>query len=139
MTEIQDSLLYMDRYLNQQSGSEEQRAVAEALTGKNGTYEEMEYGSERFRNEMIHLFMKALPTSIDCIRFDPDFKKIENSDLVGILNKIDLTSIIHVGGKIQQISPEAWLKGERGNLSEEYTKLVSNYQRFRKELTAKLS
>jgi hypothetical protein len=138
MTELQDNLLYMDKFLDPKIQSEEQRAIVESLEGKDGLYKKMAYRSEQFKDEMAHLFIGPLTTSAELIRLDPEFEKVGNSKLIKILDKIILRSVIHVGAKIRQISPEAWQTGERGNLLEEYSELVSQYAEFRGMLPAKL-
>jgi len=138
---IKDHLEYLDGYINSGNEiSEEQKAIFNSLSNDSGKYKSIGYNSDRFRRELAHLFITRIGERTANIMLSEEFEKAlkKDSRLIEKLNQIDIKSVVHLGDKINKISENDWINGEREDLLKTYNDLISLYSQFKKDLNVAL-
>lgn len=133
---------YMNKFFDLERNTPEYVAIVGALEGRDGEYiatsetgatESMPYKGDKFRRQLTYLFGNAIGTRLENIRADSSFQKALEKDpgLRDRLNSLSLRSTLHLGVKINKISPEDWEKGKRDKFAQTFQELVRDYITFR--------
>jgi len=134
-----EGLAFFEQYFNPDSGREETEAVRNAFGGNSGEYHGLSYYDPAFRETVIDTFGNVHSDRSQRLRESPEFKKVQNPELLGAMDRFDLDVNVRIAGYIQNhISPSEWEAGRRDNLTNRYETAMIHYMEFKNLFESRL-